>query len=177
MVFIWYVEEGEIMKSLPGCDAKSVSMFTLGVEDVKRSIAFYEALGWECSPDSDPKMCMFMLTSNITIGLVPYDFLANDALLPIDRKMRYRGFTMAINGASAEEVDALYERAIAAGAVEQQKPQWKDWGGNDGYSGYFLDLDGYVWEVAYAPTLRIDNNNRLLPRTKAEIQAKQSSVI
>ncbi|MDR1618841.1 MAG: VOC family protein [Treponema sp.] len=157
--------------NLPGCNAKSVSMFTLGVGDVKRSIAFYEALGWECSPDSDPEMCMFVLSSNITIGLVPYDFLAKDALLPVDRKTRYRGFTMAINGASAEEVDALYERAIAAGAVEQQRPKWKDWGGHDGYSGYFLDPDGYVWEAAYAPTLRIDNDNRLLPRTKAEVQA------
>jgi predicted lactoylglutathione lyase len=162
-------KEKIVKDNLPGCNAKSVSMFTLGVEDVERSIAFYEALGWECSPDSDPKMCMFILSSNITIGLVPYEFLAKDALLPVEPRMKYRGFTMAINGASAEEVDALYERAVAAGAAEQQKPQWKDWGGYRGYSGYFLDPDEYVWEVAYAPTLRIDTDNRLLPKTKAEV--------
>lgn len=154
--------------ALPGCDAKSVSMFTLGVEDVDRSVAFYEALGWECSPDSDPAMCTFVLSTNIAIGLVPYDFLARDALLPVDPKTRYNGFTMAINGASAQEVDGLFERAVAAGATVQQQPQWKDWGGYDGYSGYFLDPDGYVWEVAYAPTLRIGADNRLLPHTKSE---------
>lgn len=153
---------------LPGCGAKSVSMLTLGVEDVERSVRFYEAMGWECSPDSDPAMCTFVLSSNLAIGLVPYDFLARDALLPVDPKTRYNGFTMAVNGANAQEVDALFERAMAAGATAQQKPQWKDWGGYDGYSGYFLDPDGYVWEVAFAPTLRIGEDNRLLPRTKAE---------
>lgn len=153
---------------LPGCPAKSVSMFTLGVEDVDRSTAFYEALGWDRSPDSDPAMCTFMLSANIAIGLFPYDLLAKDALLPPDPKTRYRGFTMAINGGSPEEVDGLFARAVAAGAESHQPPCWKDWGGYDGYSGYFLDPDGYVWEVAYAPTLRLSGDNRLLPRTKAE---------
>lgn len=154
--------------TLPGCSAKSVSMLTLGVEDVGRSVAFYEALGWECSPDSDPAMCTFMLSTNIAIGLVPYDFLAEDALLRVEPKAKYNGFTMAVNGASAKEVDLLFQRAIAAGGKAQQSPQWKDWGGNEGYSGYFLDPDGYVWEVAYAPTLRIGEDNRLLPRTTFE---------
>ncbi len=157
-------------QKLPGCDAKSVSMFTLGVDDLDKAIAFYEAMGWECSPDSDPAMCTFMLSTNIAIGLVTYDFLAKDALLPVDPKASYRGFTMAVNGASAQEVDDLYARALAAGATAHQTPQWKDWGGYDGYSGYFLDPDGYAWEVAYAPTLRIGEDNRLLPRTKAEAE-------
>lgn len=155
--------------TLPGCNAKSVSMFTLGVEDLGRSIAFYEALGWECSPDSDPAMCTFMLSSNIALGLVPYDFLAKDALLPVNPKQKYNGFTMAINGATSQEVDQLFQRAVSAGAKVQQTPKWKDWGGYEGYSGYFLDPDGYVWEVAFAPTLRIGEDNRLLPRSKSEL--------
>jgi predicted lactoylglutathione lyase len=147
---------------------KSVSMFTLGVEDLARSIRFYEALGCVLSPESDPKMCTFLITGNIVIGLVPYDFLAKDALLPLSEKRAYNGFTLAINGASAEEVDAVYEKALAAGAVPHQQPQWKDWGGYPGYSGYFLDPDGYPWEVAYAPFLRLDENNRLLCKAPGE---------
>ena len=148
--------------------AHSVSMFTLGVKDVDRSVRFYEALGWECSPDSDPKMCTFIITDNIAMGLVEYDFLAKDALLPVEPQRIYNGFTMAINGASAEEVDEIFQLAMEAGGTCQQKPQWKDWGGYDGYSGYFLDPDGYVWEVAYAPFLRLDETRRLLPRRKTE---------
>ena len=151
--------------------AHSVSMFTLGVQDVERSVRFYEALGWEFSPDSDPKMCTFMITDNIAIGLVEYDFLAKDALLPVSPVHPYNGFTMGINGASAEEVDEIFRLAVEAGGKCHQKPQWKDWGGYDGYSGYFLDPDGYAWEVAYAPFLRLDETRRLLPRRKNEGEA------
>ena len=151
----------------------SVSMFTLGVKDVERSVRFYEALGWEYSPDSDPKMCTFIITDNIAMGLVEYDFLAKDALLPTMPQRPYNGFTMAINGASAEEVDEIFQLAMDAGGHCQQKPQWKDWGGYEGYSGYFLDPDGYVWEVAYAPFLRLDETRRLLPKRKDEEEAPE----
>ena len=67
--------------------------------------------------------------------------------------------------------------AEEAGGTVWQKPQWKDWGGMDGYSGYFLDPDGYPWEVAYAPFLRLAEDNRLLPKTKAEVQQKVFSNI
>lgn len=143
-------------------------MFTLGVKDVERSVKFYEALGWEYSPDSDPGMCTFIITDNIAIGLVEYDFLAKDALLPVEPMHPYNGFTMAINGANKEEVDQIFRLAMEAGGTCQQEPQWKDWGGYEGYSGYFLDLDGYVWEVAYAPFLKLDETRRLMPRRKGE---------
>ena len=145
---------------------KGISIITLGVENLERSIAFYEALGWECSPDSDPKMCTFLLTANVVLGLVPYDFLAKDAGLPVSKPAPYRGMTLALNGASAEEVNAIYQRAVAAGAVPHETPHWKDWGGYPGYSGYFLDPDGYPWEVAYAPFLVLDENGCLHPNSK-----------
>lgn len=154
--------------------ARSISIITLGVADVEASVRFYEKLGWERSPESDPAMCTFMLSDNIVLGLVPYDFLANDARLPVSAKRPYNGFTLAINGAGAEEVDALFDMAVQAGGRCHQKPQWKDWGGYDGYSGYFLDPDGYPWEVAYAPFLRLSEDNRLLPLTKAEGVVKDS---
>ncbi len=144
--------------------AKSVSMFTLGVDDLERSVAFYKALGFSHSPDSDPAMCTFMVSGNIAIGLVSYDFLAQDALLPVSPRQPYCGFTMAINGASAEEVDQLFSLAVAAGAHPQQAPHWKDWGGYDGYSGYFLDPDGFAWEVAFAPFLNLAEDNHLICR-------------
>lgn len=149
--------------------AKSISIITLGVADLERSIKFYEKLGWECSPESDPAICTYMLADNIVLGLVPYEFLGNDAQLKVGKKPEYCGFTLAINGATEEEVNELFAMAEEAGGTVWQKPQWKDWGGMDGYSGYFLDPDGYLWEVAYAPFLRLAEDNRLLPKTKAEV--------
>ena len=120
---------------MPQFKAHSVSMFTLGVKDVERSVRFYEALGWPCSPDSDPKMCTFMVTDNIALGLVEYDFLAKDALLPTEPMHRYNGFTMAINGKSAEEVDALIEavkqRDIHARLHDLQNKTGKACAGSD----------------------------------------------
>lgn len=148
---------------------KGISIITLGVENLERSIAFYEALGWECSPDSDPKVCTFLLAANIVLGLVPYDFLAKDAGLPVSAPAPYRGMTLALNGASAEEVDTLFQKAVAAGATPHEVPHWKDWGGYPGYSGYFLDPDGYPWEVAYAPFLVLDEAGCLHPKRKKEL--------
>ena len=54
--------------------AKSISIITLGVQNLEKSIAFYEELGWECSPESDPAICTYMLTDNVVLGLVPYEF-------------------------------------------------------------------------------------------------------
>ena len=107
--------------------AHSVSMFTLGVKDVERSVRFYEALGWEYSPDSDPKMCTFIITNNIAMVLVEYDFLAKDTLLPTMPKKPYNGLTLSINGASTEKVYEIFQLALDAGVHCQQKTQWKDW--------------------------------------------------
>ncbi len=156
---------------LPGTNAKSVSMLTLGVKDVARSVAFYEALGWEYSPDSDGA-CTYVLSTNIAIGLLPHDFLAKEIGLPVQPIPAYNGLLLAINGSSPEEVDAIFQRAEAAGATVQQRPVWKDWDGSPGYSGFILDPDGYVWEIAYASALRIAEDNRLLPTTKAEVAQK-----
>ncbi|MDD3402132.1 MAG: VOC family protein [Hespellia sp.] len=146
--------------------AKSISIITLGVKDLSRSITFYEKLGWECSPESDPAVCTYMLADNIVLGLVPYEFLGNDVGLKVEEKREYCGFTLAINGADAREVDELFSLAKEAGGKVWQEPQWKDWGGCEGYSGYFLDPDGYPWEVAYASSLKLSEDHRLLPKRK-----------
>ena len=153
--------------NLPGVNAKSISIITLGVKDLARSIAFYEALGWECSPDSDGA-CTYMLSTNVVLGLVPHDHLAEAIGFPLEPIPKYNGVLLAINGASQEELDAIYEKAVAAGATVQKKPFWQDWDGNPGYSGFILDPDGYAWELAYFPAMRLGEDNRLLPHTKAE---------
>lgn len=79
---------------MPGTAAKSVSMLTLGVKDVQRSVAFYEAMGWEYSPDSDGA-CTYVLSSNIAIGLLPHDFLAKEIGLPVEPIPRYNGLLLA----------------------------------------------------------------------------------
>ena len=66
--------------------AKSISIITLGVDDLEQSIRFYEALGWECSPESDPKICTYMLADHIVLCLVHYDFLGHDAQLEANHK-------------------------------------------------------------------------------------------
>ncbi len=143
----------------------SISLITLGVDDVPRSVKFYTSFGWEMSPDSDPAMCTFINTPSTILGLVGYEFLANDAMLEAGKRPSYQGFTLAVNGASEEEVDAIYEIALQNGGTGHQKPKWKDWGGYDGYSGYFLDPDGYPWEVAFAPFLTLTEDGRLKPKS------------
>ncbi|MDO4478620.1 MAG: hypothetical protein Q4B73_06260 [Lachnospiraceae bacterium] len=156
---------------LPGVDAKAVSIITLGVRDLEKEVAFYEAMGWEHSPDSDDA-CHFMLSTNVVLGLLNHKKLAEEMLMEVTEIPQYTGLLLSMNGASAEEVDAIYERALAAGATSQQKPIWKDWAGNPGYSGFILDPEGYCWELAYAPHLRIGEDNRLLPTTQAEAKEK-----
>lgn len=146
----------------------AISIITLGVDDVQRSVDFYTSFGWEMSPDSDPAMCTFINTPSTILGLVGFEFLANDALLRVTPRQQYQGFTLAVNGASAEEVDLIFENAVRNGATSHQRPKWKDWGGYDGYSGYFLDPDGYPWEVAFAPFLELTEDGRLKPKSAAD---------
>lgn len=140
----------------------ALSIVTLGVADVDRAVAFYETFGWKRSPVSDPAMCTFVVTPSTVLGLVPFALLSADAQLGPDLggPPSFGGFTLAINGHSRADVDAIVETARAAGATIHQEPEERDWGGYPGYSAYFLDLDGYPWEVAYAPFLDLDEHGR-----------------
>jgi hypothetical protein len=124
-----------------------VSLVTLGVRDVQESAAFYERLGWHRSSASQDVIAFFA-TGTVAIGLYGHDALADDASVPADPPPRYRGVTLAINVASEAEVDRVLAEAEAAGASIPKPAQRADWGG---YSGYFADSDGHLWEVAYNP--------------------------
>jgi len=141
----------------------AITIVTLGVSDLERSMAFYRALGWHVSSASDPVMCTFVLTPSTVLGLVPIDVLEGDSKLKVTPNApgTFGGVTLAVNGHDEADVDAILERAVAAGATLLHPSSTQDWGGYPGYSGYFLDPDGYPWEVAYAPFIKILPNGTL----------------
>jgi hypothetical protein len=125
-----------------------IGLITLGVRDLARSLAFYrDGLGWvphNYDPDAD---VVFFALEGTWLALHPRDKLAQDAM-QTDDGGGFSGITLAHNEASAEAVDAAYALAIAAGARAAKPPQKVFWGG---YSGYFADPDGHLWEIAFNP--------------------------
>ena len=123
-----------------------ISMITLGVTNLKRSIEFYETgLGFP-RMDSPPEVAFFTLNGT-WLGLYGRDALAEDALVD-GAPGGFAGFSLAHNVNSEREVDEVMAQAISAGAVVTKPAQKTDWGG---YAGYFSDPDGYLWEVAHNP--------------------------
>lgn len=129
-----------------------VTLATLGVRDVARSTAFYQALGWELSPAS-VESTSFFRTGGCILGLYGYEALAEDAQLEALPRQPYNGVTLAINVESPEEVSAALEAAVAAGGTLLKAARVAEWGGT---SGYFADPDGHPWEVAHNPFFPLD---------------------
>ena len=123
-----------------------ISMITLGVRDLAASIRFYEhGLGFPRMESPDD--IAFFTLSGTWLGLYGREALAEDAQVSADGS-GFAGITLAHNVASEEEVNTVMQQAIAAGATLVKKPQKVFWGG---YSGYFKDPDGHLWEVAHNP--------------------------
>lgn len=123
-----------------------ISMITLGVRDLGKAVDFYErGLGLP-RMDSPPEVAFFTLNGT-WLGLYGWDALAEDAQVSPEGD-GFKGFALAHNLASEAEVDELLEQARAAGATIVKPAQKVFWGG---YSGYFKDLDGHLWEVAHNP--------------------------
>ncbi len=124
-----------------------ISLVTLGVRDVAASTRFYQALGYELSPGSVQGQVSFFRTSGARLGLFGQDALAADAQAEA-RADGFRGVSVSINVESAGAVDAALSAALAAGATIAKPAHTAEWGG---YSGYFADPDGHLWEVAHNP--------------------------
>lgn len=135
-----------------------VSIVTLGVADLARSIAFYEALGWERRSSSIDGGIAWFGTADTNIGLFPWDELAADAALPAEPRAPFGGITLAINVESPEAVTAALDAAVAAGATLLKPATLAEWGGT---SGYFADPDGHPWEIAHNPGFPIDPEGRV----------------
>ena len=124
-----------------------ISLITLGVGDLPRSRAFYERLGFAARQESTADIAFMDMANGLVLALFPREKLAEDAHAD-SAGSGFRGFTLAHNVASPEEVDAVLAEAVAAGAKLQKPGQKVFWGG---YSGYFADPDGFLWEVAHNP--------------------------
>jgi uncharacterized protein len=127
-----------------------ISLVTLGVSDLVRSRAFYEALGWK-SVMRQAEGVAFFQAGGVALSLYPLGDLAADAGVSADGS-GFRRIALAYNTRSREEVDRVLAEAEAAGAAIPKKAADAFWGG---YSGYFADPDGFMWEVAWNPMFSI----------------------
>jgi uncharacterized protein len=134
-----------------------VSVITLGVRDLGRARAFYEALGWEtgAAPADD---VAFFQAGDMVLALWDRARLAEDSC--VEDAGGWGGVTLALNVASPEEVDEVTAQARSAGATIGREPDATFWGG---YSSVFIDPEGHPWEVAHNPhwTLTRDGGVRL----------------
>lgn len=121
-------------------------MITLGVDDLERAARFYrEGLGFP-QMESPPTVAFFTLNGS-WLGLYGREALAEDATVSTEGS-GFNSFALAHNVDSEAEVDRLMEQAVAAGATLAKPAGKTSWGG---YSGYFKDPDGHLWEVAHNP--------------------------
>jgi len=134
-----------------------VTLVTLGVDDLERSIAFYrDVVGW--APASTTDGVAFFDLGGLILALWPHRLLAADSGLSGDGLGAYHGFALAHNARSREEVDAIFARLQERGAPIAKPPIETAWGG---YSGYFTDPDGHHWEVAHNPFWPIREDGRI----------------
>ncbi len=134
-----------------------LSLVTLGVSDLARSIAFYEALGFRRKVSNADSVGFFQAGA-VTLAIWPVEQLALDANAIVGKIPTFRGVALAWNCRSQDEVDAVIFRAGKAGAKVSKIPKKTDWGG---YAGYFSDPDGHLWEVAHNPHWPLSADGRM----------------
>ncbi|MDQ0229052.1 VOC family protein [Metabacillus malikii] len=140
-----------------------INLLTLGVKDIVKSHQFFKELGFETSIKGTEEIpaIVFFRNEGTRLALYPLEELAKDINkdnTPVVSN-GFPGITLAYNAKSAKEVDEVMIRAKSAGAKIVKKPHRNDWGG---YGGYFTDIDGYYWEVAFAEDWEFDESNMLV---------------
>lgn len=141
-----------------------VTILTLGVADLDKATDFYRiVLG--TPPNTSSEGITFIELPGTWIALYPLERLAADISPGIPAaRMGFSGITLAHNARSRNEVIEIVRRAESAGARVVKEPQDTFWGG---YSGYFADLDGYYWEVAWGPMFEFAENGDMKLKEKA----------
>ena len=124
-----------------------LSIITLGVGDLGRSRSFYESLGWKVATEKGTDSIVAFNLQSFVLSLYPRSKFIEEVGREPD-PFSTPSFTLAYNVASESEADRMIEEARGAGAEILKEAQKVFWGG---YSGYFADPDGYLWEVAFNP--------------------------
>jgi hypothetical protein len=132
-----------------------ISLITLGVADLARSRAFYEALGWR---GQEVQETCFIQTGGSAVVLWGRDKLAADAGVANTAAGGFSGIALAQNVRTREEVDAIVEAARAAGATVTKPAEETFYGG---YAAYFADPDGHLWEIAHNPGFTLEADGSL----------------
>jgi len=151
-------------------------MITLGVDDLAVARAFYARLGFEAAGVDSNDVCFFDMSGTV-LGLYGRQALADEAHLSdtnlSEAKLSeasgseisatgsgrgFRGLSCALNLDSKAAVDAAFELVTSAGGTVMKAPEHVFWGG---YSGYFADPDGHLWEIAYNPIAKLDANGHM----------------
>ena len=133
-----------------------LSLVTLGVGDLARAVAFYEALGWIAANDWAEQEVAFFQVGGMAVALWRREQLAEDSTM--EDTGGWGGVTLAYNARSPAEADAVLAEAEAAGATIGRRGEETFWGG---YSGVFIDPDGHPWEVAHNPHWTIAEDGTL----------------
>ena len=134
-----------------------ITIITLGVSNVEKVTNFYESkFEWKKEASSNEYITFFKL-NGILLSLYQNDELAKDATVNPSRS-GFKGYTLAHNVHSKEEVDELIENLRAKEVTIVKEPQKADWGG---YSSYVSDIDGNLWEIAYNPYLVLEKNGTI----------------
>jgi predicted lactoylglutathione lyase len=127
-----------------------ISIITLGVTDLNRSREFYERLGWRRAFTKAEGIAFFQ-AGGMALALYPRHELAKDANIAPEGH-GFNGISLAYNARTRDEVDSVINEAAAAGGKVLKPAEDAFWGG---YSGYFSDPDGFLWEVAWNPSFPI----------------------
>ena len=143
--------------------AERVTLITLGVADMARTRAFYQAWGWQVHARSVPGLTLFQM-NGLALALFDIRELAADQGRP-DAQLGTGAMTLAQNLASEAEVDRIFDAAVKAGGAPLKKPQEVFWGG---YSSYVADPDGHVWELAHNPLWPLNDDGSLTLPEAAE---------
>ncbi|QQK75482.1 VOC family protein [Salicibibacter cibarius] len=141
-----------------------INLITLGVKDIGNSLKFYRDIGFEASVtgDEEKPVIVFFKNEGSKLELFPIEELAkdiNEEHPPELSKGGFSGITLAYNAKSETEVDEILQSVKKVGAEVVKEPKTLSWGG---YGGYFIDPDGYYWEVAYGSNWEFDDSNMLI---------------
>lgn len=139
-----------------------INIIALGVRDMERSRAFYkDGLGFSTPNNVENPHVVFFDNGGTKLELYPIEGIAKDINETEPPKIAegFAGITLAYNAKSKEEVDEIFAKIESIGGTIEKRPEIVFWGG---YSGYFKDINGYYWEVAYWDGWKFDDNNMII---------------